>query len=111
ATYLPGAVPAAGCTTTDDVAGVKTAATLSITGGDANGVGSFTATCSGAVDNVGNAARAVSAHYRVVAYTVVGFEPPVGNGDTVKGGSTVPLKFQLVDWNGNVITDATKIVA
>ena len=111
ATYLLGTVPVAGCTTTDDAAGVKTPATLQITGGDANGVGSITATCTGAVDKVGNVAADVSVHYVVVAYVFGGFEPPLGKGDkTVKSGSTVPVKFQVFDWNGKPAT-STSVIA
>src|SRR5207249_3352683 len=103
-TYLLGTVPAAGCTTTDDAAGVRTFATLRVTGGDANGVGSIIATCTGAVDNVGNVAADVSVHYSVVAFVFGGFAPPLGTGArTVKGGSTVPVKFQVFDWTGRLI--------
>ena len=108
ATYLLGLAPAAGCTTTDALSGVATAATLTITGGTADGVGQFTATCSGAVDNVGNAADPVSAHY-TVAYGFGGFSSPLSNGATYKSGSTVPVKFQLVDGNGNLVTSTAAI--
>ena len=112
ATYLLGAVPSATCTTTDDASGVRTPATLLISGGDANGVGSITATCTGALDNVGNVAADVSVHYRVVAYVFGGFEPPLGKDDkTIKIGSTVPVKFQLFDWNGKPVTTTSVIVA
>ena len=40
-------------------------AKLTVTGADATGAGSLTATCSDALDNVGNAAAAVSVHYLV----------------------------------------------
>jgi predicted extracellular nuclease len=106
-TYLLGLVPAAGCSTTDALSGVATEATLSITGGDANGVGQFTATCSGALDKVGNAADPVSVHY-IVAYSFSGFAPPLGSGITTKGG-TIPVKFQLRDGNGNLITSTSAI--
>ena len=32
-----------------------------------------------------------------------GFDSPVGKLDSVKGGSTVPLKFQVFDWNGRLV--------
>ncbi|HZX94101.1 MAG TPA: PxKF domain-containing protein, partial [Myxococcales bacterium] len=105
AQYLLGTVPSATCTTTDDASGVRTRATLVIAGGDVNGVGSITATCTGAVDNVGNVAADVSVHYRVVAYVFGGFGPPVGTRGVVKAGSTLPLKFQILDWNGSLVTD------
>src|SRR5439155_26699709 len=111
AVYPLGAVPAAGCATTDAESGVRTPATLQITDGDASGVGPITATCAGAVDNAGNVAPPVSARYKVVAvYTFMGFAPPLGPGTTtVKGGSTVPLKFQILDSRGNLITDTSVI--
>ena len=106
-TYLLGAVPAASCVTTDTESGVQTNAHLTISGGP---LGAVTATCSGAVDVAGNAAAPVSVHYTVVAYTFVGFAAPLnGASNTVKGGSTVPLKFQLFDWNGRLVTDTSVI--
>ncbi len=108
ATYLLGKVPAAACNTTDSLSGVKTAATLTLTGGTANGVGQFTATCSGAVDNVGNAAAPVSATF-TVTYVFGGFGSPLGG--EFKPGSTLPVKFQLLDGNGNLITTTTAIAA
>ncbi len=109
ATYLLGLVPAAGCSTTDALSGVGTDATLTITGGDANGVGRFTATCSGAVDRVGNAADSVSVHY-IVAYSFGGFAAPLSPGITEKAG-TIPVKFQLRDGHGNLITSTSAISA
>jgi len=52
----------AGCRTTDALAGVATQATLSVTGGNPDGSGSFTATCSGATNKAANSAS--------VTYTV-----------------------------------------
>jgi glycosidase len=57
-----GKAPSAGCTTTDALSGVATAASVSITGGN----GQFTATCSGAKDNAGNIAPPLSVSYSVV---------------------------------------------
>jgi hypothetical protein len=111
AIYLLGTAPAAGCTTTDDASGVKTPATLVVTGGDADGVGAITATCTGAEDNVGNVAADVSVHYQVVAYVFGGFEPPLGKGQAVKSGSTVPVKFQIADWNGTLVTTTSVVAA
>lgn len=103
ATYLLGLAPAAACTTTDSLSGVATPATLTTSGGTADGVGQFTATCSGAVDTVGNGADPVSVHY-TVTFAFGGFGSPVIAGATYKAGSTVPLKFQLRDGNGNLVT-------
>lgn len=64
--YPVGSVPVAGCTTNDGLSGVALPATLSVTdGGGADGSGNFTATCSGATDNAGNTAAAVSVIYTV----------------------------------------------
>ena len=65
ATYPLGAVPAAACNTQDALSGVATAAVLSLTGGNTQGVGTITATCSGATDKAGNAGAPVSVTYTV----------------------------------------------
>jgi hypothetical protein len=65
ATYPLGAVPAAACNTTDAHSGVVTAAALSLTGGNAHGVGTFTAACSSATDNAGNTSAPISVSYTI----------------------------------------------
>jgi len=65
ATYPFGSVPTAACSTTDALSGVATPATLSVTGGNGDGRGNFTATCSGATDLAGNSAAPVSVNYTV----------------------------------------------
>ena len=93
ATYNPGSVPAAGCSTTDALSGVKTSATYETTGGP---VGSVTATCAGAADNAGNT-NSASVTY-TVKYAFGGFLRPVDplpTLNTVKAGSSVPVKFSL----------------
>jgi len=71
ASYPLGSVPAAGCDTSDVLSGVATPATLAVSGGGsppgANGTGAFSATCSGATDQAGNAANPVSVTYTVNA--------------------------------------------
>jgi len=67
ATYAYNAVPTAGCQTTDALSGVATSATVNVSGDNGEGYGSFTATCSGATDNAGNSAQAVSDSYTVQA--------------------------------------------
>jgi hypothetical protein len=96
ASYPLGSVPTAGCSTSDALAGVATQATISVTGGNADGSGSFTATCSGASDNAGNSGSA-SASYSV-GYNWSGFLQPVDNlpvVNTVNAGQAIPVKFSL----------------
>jgi len=63
--YPFGSVPAAGCSTNDALSGAATQATLSVTGGNGDGTGTFTATCSGATDQAGNGAAPVNVSYTV----------------------------------------------
>ncbi len=108
ASYELGSVPQAGCTTTDALSGVATEATVTLSGGDAQGAGSITATCSGALDAAGNAADPAAIHFTVTnpasaTYTFTGFFQPVDNpGDgpswvynSVKAGAAIPVKFSL----------------
>lgn len=96
ASYILGSVPTAGCSTTDALSGVATQATLTVTGGNPDGTGSFTATCSGASDNAGNSGSA-SVTYNVL-YNWSGFFQPVDNlptVNTVNAGQAIPVKFSL----------------
>jgi hypothetical protein len=108
ASYELGSVPQAGCASTDNLSGVATEATLALTGGDAQGVGAITATCSGALDAAGNFADAAAVQFAVTnpvsdTYTFSGFFQPVDNPgegpdyifNSVKAGSAVPVKFSL----------------
>ena len=106
ATYQLGNVPAAGCTTTDAMSGVKDSATPSTSGGPVNSV---TVTCGGAKDNAGNTGSA-SVTYNVV-YNASGLFRPISdswkNSETasttlnrVKAGSSVPVKFSLGGFAG-----------
>lgn len=70
AIYTIGLVPEAGCATTDALSGVQTDAILSVTGGDANGLGIFTAQCAGATDHADNPGAAS------VTYEVTSAPPP-----------------------------------
>lgn len=111
AVYILGAVPAAGCDT-QDPSGVATPATVHVTGGNANGVGLFTATCSGAVDQGGNAAAPVSVSYTVV-YAFSGFSAPVANPpalNSANAGQTIPLKWRLTNAQGSPIRNLTGVV-
>ena len=96
ATYSLGQVPAGGCDTQDDLSEVATQATFSLSGGNANGVGSFTATCDGASDNASNSGFA-NVTYQVI-YISNGFFAPVDNPpavNSVKAGQAIPVKFSL----------------
>jgi uncharacterized repeat protein (TIGR02543 family) len=84
AIYALGYVPQAGCDTTDALSGVAANATLTVSG-PAGGLGTFTATCSGAVDFAGNTAPSVSVTYQV--------NPPVSLMIVVaprQGGTVTP---------------------
>jgi hypothetical protein len=110
AVYVLGAVPAAGCSTSDALSGVNTSATLAVTGGVAPGVGTFTAACSDASDNAGNTAAAsvtYKAQFAPVGTSCLGspahevLQPVNSDGTSVfKQKSTVPVKFRVCDANG-----------
>jgi hypothetical protein len=89
--YVLGAVPAEGCSTTDALSGVATQASLSVSGGAPDGTGSLTATCTGGTDNAGNTASA-TVHYTVVpsSGTLSGTVSLTTNGSPV-GGAAVRL--------------------
>ncbi|HJR79493.1 MAG TPA: PxKF domain-containing protein [Anaerolineales bacterium] len=92
--YYFGSVPAAPtCSASDALSGLAGACSVS---GYGTTVGSHTVIAS-ASDNAGNSASA-SATYTVLAWTLNGFYAPVdmsGVYNLVKGGSTVPLKFEV----------------
>jgi hypothetical protein len=108
ATYTLGAVPTAGCSTTDAISGVATAASLKLTGGVPPGVGSFTATCSGALDMAGNPQAApVTATYTVTPGPLASVSPSSINFGTVYLG-TITTKNVTVTNQGDApmtITD------
>jgi hypothetical protein len=98
ATYPLGSVPTAGCSTTDATSGVKTNATVAVTGGTSNGVGEFTVNCSGAQDNAGNSQAALTAIKYKVEYAGLGnILQPINpdNTSAFNRGQAVPVKFQL----------------
>ena len=107
--YTTGAVPTPGCDTTDALSGVKTNATVNVTDVNNDGFGTFTATCSGGVDNANNTQAApVSVTYSVKA-AFDGFLQPIDGHsvNTGKYGRTYPIKWQLRDSSGALISDAT----
>jgi microsomal dipeptidase-like Zn-dependent dipeptidase len=96
AVYDLGAVPAAGCSTSDALSGVATPAGVAVAGGTSHGVGIFTVTCAGASDVAGNTGSATASY--AVHYVFTGFMSPVNNPPTVnvvRAGQTVPVKFAL----------------
>jgi len=94
ASYHFGSVPAAGtCTATDALSGPVNDCSIA---GYESGVGSHSASAT-ATDNAGNTTTLTRA-YTVKAWTIRGFYQPVDLGgvwNTVKNGSTVPLKFEV----------------
>ena len=94
ASYYFGSVPAAPtCTASDSLSDLAAACSVS---GYSSAVGPHTVTAS-ATDNAGNSASA-SSSYTVLAWTLSGFYSPVDMNsvvNTLKGGSTVPLKFEV----------------
>jgi hypothetical protein len=73
-------------------------------------VGSHTVTAT-ATDNAGNEATA-SSTYKVLAWDFRGFYQPVDMGgvhNTIKGGSTVPIKFELFA-GSTELTDTANVV-
>lgn len=106
--YYFGAVPASpSCMATDALSGVDGACTMS---GYSTAVGSHTVQAS-AADLAGNVANG-SLTYTVLAWTLSGFYNPVDMGsgiwNTVKGGSTVPLKFEIFA-GATELTDTTLV--
>jgi len=97
ATYPFGAVPIAGCATSDALSGVAVQALLALAGGTSNGVGTFTASCTDAMDVAGNPGSASAQYF--VRYAFTGLFSPVANppalNTNTKAGQTVPLKFSL----------------
>jgi hypothetical protein len=92
--YYFGSVPAAPtCSASDTLSGIDGSCTIS---GYGTVVGTHTVTAN-AGDLAGNSASA-TATYTVLAWTLNGFYAPVdmnGVWNTIKGGSTVPLKFDV----------------
>lgn len=93
------------CTATDVLSGPKS---CNVTGYNA-AVGSHTLAAT-ALDNAGNGA-VETRDYDVLAWTLTGFYQPVdmsGVLNIIKGGSTVPLKFEIVAGSEITSTSAVK---
>ena len=106
ASYYFGSVPAVStCTADGAISGLASCAVT----GYSTVVGPHTMTAT-ATDNAGNQATATQS-YTVLAWTFNGFYNPVDmNGvyNTVRGGSTVPLKFEV--FAGSTELTATSVV-
>jgi large repetitive protein len=113
-TYTVGAVPAITASATDATSGVAGAATVTKTGGLANGVGAYVVTAT-ATDKAGNVGS-TTVHYRVVyGYGSTLFLQPVNDTAHQTGlatsvfnaGQTIPMKLQLRNAAGQVIQTNT----
>lgn len=108
--YVLGTAPAATCTATDATpgSGLAGTCTVTVTGGSANGVGTFSWTAT-ATDAAGNTVTTTGS-YQVI-YRFDGFLQPINDtahqvGVTTsvfKGGSTIPVKFQLRKADGTPV--------
>ena len=114
--YDYGTVPPAAptCTASDDISGMPLSGGCVVTDsnpGGPNATGSHTLTAT-ATDNAGRTETAERT-YTVAPYRLSGFYQPVDMGsvvNTVKGGSTVPLKFELFQSiSGTEVTDTSGI--
>ncbi|MGH9152048.1 MAG: PxKF domain-containing protein [Acidimicrobiales bacterium] len=109
ATYYVGldTIPAAPtCDSNDATSGIATC----VVTGYSTAAGTHTVKAT-ATDNAGNSADSSSITYTVRSLTLSGFYQPVDMGgvlNTVKGGSTVPMKFEV--FAGQTELDATSIV-
>ena len=109
--YALGAAPAATCTASDSFSGVA-ACNVTVTGGKANGVGTFTYTAT-ATDKASNSATQTGT-YQVV-YRFDGFLQPINDtahqiGTSIsvfKAGSTIPVKLQLRKADGTIVQATT----
>ena len=110
ARYVVGKVPAPGCDTTDLASGVAAAARLKITTTGANGVGPFTATCSGATSVAGTVQAApVTAKYTVL-FGFGGFSGLHAGSVIGRSARTIALRFRLTNGAGKDISTGTTAV-
>ena len=111
--YTLGSVPKAGCTATDlGLSGLDGTCSISVSGGLANGVGtfSFTATAKDMAGNVSTVTGSFKVTYDVPQGTAFWLQPINDTAHEVnattsvfKAGSTIPAKFRLKDANGNAL--------
>ncbi|HJV99542.1 MAG TPA: PxKF domain-containing protein [Arthrobacter sp.] len=97
--YFGSTAPAPECVGSDAVSGLASC----VVSGYGIGVGTHTLTAT-ATDVAGNTATATQT-YTVLAWTLKGFYQPIDMGgvlNTVKGGSTVPAKFEVFAGNTEI---------
>lgn len=106
-------LPTATCSDSDNLSGIETGGTLSGPTGSGttnpNGVGTFTFSCNGAVDNAGNTQTAPDTKSYSVIFRWAGFYAPVENLSTwnsAKAGQSIPVKFSLSGDQGLTIFEA-----
>lgn len=89
--------------------GLATAASGSVTL-DTSSVGAKSVSSPAPADNVGHIGAAATCSYTVV-YRFNGFFQPVDNNtlNSMKGGSTAPIKWQLLDANGNYVSSLAAV--
>ncbi|HEX6290650.1 MAG TPA: PxKF domain-containing protein [Herpetosiphonaceae bacterium] len=112
AIYTLGEAAALSCTATDSGSGLDSPCAISVSGGTANGVGTFNYTAT-ATDKAGNL-KTESGTYKVI-YKWGGFQQPIndtahqiGTSTSIfKGGSTVPVKLQLKKADGSIVQSNT----
>lgn len=107
ARYVIGRVPVPSCDTTDLGSGVATAARLTVTTTGANGLGPFTAICSGATSVAGTVQAApVTAKYTVM-YGFGGFGGLHEGSVIGRSARTIALRFRLTNGAGKDISTGT----
>lgn len=115
--YTLADVPATSCSATDvGPSGLDGTCQMSVTGGQPNGVGTFTYTAT-AKDKAGNVTTLTGSYkvrYRIVYDTAFWLQPINDTAHTTstttsvfKGGSTVPAKFRITDANGKAVQTNT----
>jgi hypothetical protein len=93
---------------TDSISGVSGADSGTITL-ETSSVGTHNIVIPAVTDNAGNTQSSITISY-IVKYNFGGFLSPLKEAGTYKAGSTIPVKFQLIDVNGVSVTDATATI-
>jgi uncharacterized protein YjbI with pentapeptide repeats len=102
-TYLAGADPRPGCTTTDRVSGVAVQATLKVSPAGAQVPAAYTATCAGGVDQAGNDQAGPARAAYTVGYGVGGFLAPTAGATVPRSARTIKVTFRLTVASGRPV--------